>query len=96
MGLILEAKCNCGVAKRLFLGVGEQGGSPHAPAWCQRCNDLVTVSSVQEPPQCETCGAAAMALPYAEPLGLGPAEPPRRCPRCDQVKLVLSFAGLWD
>jgi hypothetical protein len=98
MGLVLAAKCPCGVEGQVFAGSGMTEGSACLPAWCSTCQRLVTAPVQQGDPHCEQCRALVKPIHLYEPTGLREIVPeePVACPRCGEQSLRFEFDGVWD
>ncbi len=97
MGLILAAKCECGIDNEVRCGSGMVEGNDCLPAWCGRCQSLMSVQKQHGPPHCEACKAPVevISLDLAAFDEVTPAQP-LLCPRCRNTTLQLTCVGLWD
>lgn len=75
MGMVVKAKCTCGLDKDMLVGAVRATFKKRAafPARCARCRDLVGVNVLADPPMCGTCGSAQVT-PLAEPMPEGACE----------------------
>jgi hypothetical protein len=98
MGLVLSAKCPCGIDAEVFAGSGMDQDSACLPAWCKGCERLVTAPTQRGEPRCESCQAAVDVIKLYEPTGLREIVPedPVQCPRCGAPSLRFEFSGVWD
>lgn len=98
MGLVLSAKCPCGIDTQIFAGSGMKGGSACLPAWCTVCERLVAAPTEHGAPHCEECRTPVEVIKLYDPTGLReiPPEEPVTCPRCGAQSLRFEFSGIWD
>ena len=98
MGLVLSAKCPCGIDTKVFSGSGMDDGSACLPAWCTACASLVSAPTQKGPTHCEKCRALVEVIWLYDPAGLReiPPEEPVTCPRCGAMSLRFEVSGVWD
>lgn len=99
MGLVLAAKCPCGIDTEVFSGSGMDGpDSACLPAWCTTCVKLVSAPTQEGEPHCEHCRTPVEVIWLYDPAGLRevPPEEPVLCPRCGNTSLKFEFSGIWD
>lgn len=98
MGLVLAAKCPCGIDTEIFAGSGMNEGSACLPAWCATCRKLVTAPVQHGPRYCEECRAPVQVIELYDPTGLRevPPDEPVLCPACGTRRLAFTASGIWD
>lgn len=98
MGLILSAKCPCGVEAEVVAGSGMLEGSACLPAWCKARQRLDTARAQSRRPRCKQCRGALQLLKLFDSPELREevTEAPLPCPRCGEPTLRFEPIGLWD
>ncbi len=99
MGLILAANCACGLHAEVLVGSGMTEGSGGLPAYCKRCELLVSVSAHSARPRCNQCRGNLKPIPIFDAAQPGREETPSAplpCPRCGNQSLRFDDIGLWD
>jgi hypothetical protein len=99
VGLVLSARCPCGIDTEVFVGSGMHGPSTAClPAWCTSCKQLVTAPTQKGKPRCERCRTPVEVICLYDPAGLRetPPEEPVPCPSCRATSLRFTFSGVWD
>lgn len=68
MGTIIAASCECGYAKRMFLGGGFRDFATRNafPYLCRDCSDMVVLNAMDPEPRCDRCQGAAVKS-YSDP-----------------------------